>query len=57
MDMVNVYVILVWLVMMSLLGLLDLALKEDRRKYLEEFEASEIHLSRLMEEVKEMGEG
>ena len=54
MDTVNLYVVFVWLVMMSLLGLLDIVLKSKNRKYSRRYEASNIRLSRLMEEVREM---
>ena len=57
MDMINLYVIAVWLIMMSLLGLLNIVLKSKNRKYYREYEASNIRLSRLMQEVKEMSEG
>ena len=54
MDMTNLYVVMVWLTMMMLLGLLDLSLKTKNRKYSRKYEASNIRLTRLMEEVKEM---
>lgn len=54
MDMINLYVIAVWLIMMSLLGLLNIVLKSKNRKYYREYEESNIRLSRLMQEVKEM---
>lgn len=57
MDTVNLYVVLVWLTMMSLLGLLDIVLKSKNRRYSKRYEASNLRLTRLMEEVKEMGEG
>lgn len=57
MDMTNLYVIAVWLIMMMMLGLLDLALKTENKKYFRRYEASNLRLNRLMEEVKEMGEG